>query len=226
MTIMLWHLPDWLRGHVKIHADSLGRSICETGWKPRLGARYRPAEEKGLWGVSDTTRQLRPTLLPLSSAPLPPPAWIRFSKQWCRGHLDLWVIEGEWAALSSTSAKNTSHAVTALQVGGKWLFPSMSKPKNNHQRRDLLESTRTSFPSLTMTTAKTKNKQVDTFGHRRQSFTRTLKHCKMAQKSPRKRKMARGKVIDSSCNNFRWLFYMQTILCEFMAVLPDSFHSF
>lgn len=128
----------------------------ETGWKARLRARYRPAEEKGLWGYQTQQDSFVPLCYPSHQLPLPPPAWIRFSKQWRWGHLDLWVIEGEWAALSSTSAKNTSHTVTALQVGGKWLFPSMSKPKNNHQRHDLLESTRTSFPSFTMTTAKTK----------------------------------------------------------------------
>lgn len=66
----------------------------------------------------------------------------------------------------------------------------MSKPKNNHQRRDLLESTRTSFPSLAMTTAKTKSKQVDIFRDRRQSFTRTLKHCKTEQKKPKEAKDA------------------------------------
>lgn len=35
----------------------------------------------------------------------------------------------------------------------------------------------------------------------------------------------RGKVIDSSCNNFRRLFDMQTIWSEFTAALSDSFHS-
>ncbi len=201
----------------------------DGGRKPRLRARYRPAEEKGLWGVSDTTRQLRPTPLALSSAPLLSPAWIRFSKQWCWGHLDLWVIEGEWAACQARRLK-IHRTLSPRSKWGENYVPSMSKPKNNHQRRDLLESTRTSFPSLAMTTAKTKSKRVDIFGHRRQSFTRTLnntarRHNKKAQGSERCH-VARGKVIDSSCNNFRWLFYMQTISCEFMAVLPDSFHSF
>ncbi len=196
MTIMPWRLPDRLRGHAKIYADDFERYICgkerDGGWKPRLGARYRPAEEKGLWEVSDTTRQLRPTPLALSSAPPPLSSLIRFSKQWCRGHLDLWVIEESGPPCQARRLKIHRTLSPALQVGGKWLFPSMSKPKNNHQRRDLLESTRTSFPSLAMTTAKTKSKRVDIFGHRRQSFTRTLKHCKTAQKSPRKRKMPRG----------------------------------
>lgn len=97
------------------------------GWATR---RTNREVEGRVYGRCQTQQD---SFVPLSSAHLPPtpppPAWIRFSKQWCRGHLDLWVIEGEWAALSSTSAKNTSHAVTVLQVGGKWLFPSMSKPK-------------------------------------------------------------------------------------------------
>lgn len=45
------------------------------------------------------------------------------SKQWCRGHQDWLVIEGQWATLSATQAKNTSPTVTGHKVGGKLLFP-------------------------------------------------------------------------------------------------------
>lgn len=81
-----------------------------TEWKKR-------EKERGGGGSgSMCERRLRPTPLPLLIRRVYP-AWSRLSKQWCRGQQDCWVIEGEWAALSSTSAKNTSHTVTGHQVG-------------------------------------------------------------------------------------------------------------
>lgn len=68
------------------------------------------------------------------------PLWFRLSKQRCRGHQDCRVIEPAWAALSSTSAKNTSPTVTGHQVGendcshcpstghSHQPWPSLSKP--------------------------------------------------------------------------------------------------
>lgn len=71
------------------------------------------------------------------------------------------------------------------------MFPSMSKPKNNHQRHDLLESTRTSFPSLAMTTAKTKSKRVNIFGHRRSvEFHENVKTLQDGTKKPKEEKDA------------------------------------
>lgn len=61
------------------------------------------------WIQDETARSHSVTSL------IPPP--LHLSKQRRRGHQDCWVIEPARAALSSTSAKNTSPTVTGHQAG-------------------------------------------------------------------------------------------------------------
>lgn len=70
------------------------------------------------------------------------------------------------------------------------MFPSMSKPKNNHQRRDLLESTRTSFPSLAMTTAKTKKQLSRYLWTSPSEFHEDVKTLQNGSKKPKEAKDA------------------------------------
>lgn len=85
------------------------------------------------------------------------------SKQRCRGHQDCWVIELVWAALSSTSAKNTSHTVTGHRVKENDCSCCRNTGQSHHQ-----------WPSVSKAAIKKKKKERRLWlqSHRKPSKTK------------------------------------------------------